>query len=199
MESGGPRRYRQGARAASAARTGERILDAAVAVFWEGPTDRLSLDEVARRAGVSAQTVIRRFGGREGLMAAAGERETERVRRMRDAAPADDPAAAVAVLADHYEEVGDAVIRLLAEEERSPALAAIVRSGREYHARWCARVFAGLLAPVPAADRPRVLAQLTAVCDVYTWKVLRRDAGLDARATLEAIRTMVAAIEEHER
>lgn len=199
MESGATRPYRQGARAATAARTAERILDAASAVFWEQPTDRLSLDEVARRAGVSTQTVIRRFGGREGLMAAAGERESDRVRRMRDAAPEDDPAQAVAVLVAHYEEVGDAVMRLLAEEERSPALAAIVRAGREYHADWCARVFARALERVTAEDRRRVLGQLTAVCDVYTWKVLRRDAGLGARETLIAITELVAAIEEHAR
>ncbi|MEQ8834130.1 MAG: helix-turn-helix domain-containing protein [Miltoncostaeaceae bacterium] len=199
MELESTRPYRQGARAASAARTAERILDAASALFWEQPTDRLSLDEVARRAEVSTQTVIRRFGGRDGLMAAAGEREAARIRRMRDAAPVDDPTEAVAVLAAHYEEVGDAVIRLLAEEERSPALADIVRAGREYHAEWCARVFARTVDGVPAGERARVLAQLTAVCDVYTWKVLRRDAGLGARETLTAITELVAAIEEHER
>jgi AcrR family transcriptional regulator len=44
-------------------------------VFFEEPTASLSLVEVTRRAGVSVQTVIRRFGGREGLLAAAGSAE----------------------------------------------------------------------------------------------------------------------------
>jgi hypothetical protein len=35
---------------------------AAVAVFWQRPVDDIPLKEVARRAGVSVQTVIRRFG-----------------------------------------------------------------------------------------------------------------------------------------
>src|SRR5919204_5155889 len=97
------RPYRMVARAESAAATGERILDAAVAVFWELPGQQVSLDEVARRAGVAVQTVIRRFGGRDGLFAAAAERELERVRRQRDEAPIGDVASAVKVLVEHYE------------------------------------------------------------------------------------------------
>src|SRR5260370_42666326 len=77
------RRYRMVARAEAAATTAERILDAAVEVFWELPTDQISLDEIARRAGVTVQTVIRRFGGREGLLAAAGERAAAKVGRPR--------------------------------------------------------------------------------------------------------------------
>jgi AcrR family transcriptional regulator len=68
------RPYRMVARAEAAAATAERILDAAIEVFWETPGEQFSLDEVARRAGVTVQTVIRRFGGRGGLFAAAAER-----------------------------------------------------------------------------------------------------------------------------
>ena len=75
------RRYRMTARADAAAATRDRILDAAVAVFWERPLVDISLEEVARRAGVSLPTVIRRFGDKAGLFAAAGEREYERIRR----------------------------------------------------------------------------------------------------------------------
>ncbi len=95
------RPYRMVARAEAAAATAERILDAAVEVFWEMPTDQLSLDEVARRAGVSVQTVIRRFGGKAGLLAAASQREVEQVRHQREQAPVDDVAGAVGVLVDH--------------------------------------------------------------------------------------------------
>lgn len=191
------RPYRQSARAAAAARTAERILDAAVEAFWEEPARRLSLDEVARRAGVATQTVIRRFGGRDGLMAAAAEREQARVAEHRDAAPSGDHAAAVAVLVDHYEEYGDRVLRLLAEEHRSPAVAEVAAGGRAYHERWCERVFAAALEQAPADRRVRLRAQLVAACDVYTWKVLRRDLRLDRRdaeaAIAEAVEALVGA------
>lgn len=178
-----PRVYRMGARADAAAATGERILDAAVELFWEQPTDTFSLDDVAHRAGVTVQTVIRRFGGREGLIAAAVARESERVRTQRDEAPVGDVAVAVRVLVEHYEQTGERVLRMLAEQSRIPTLAAIVDSGRALHRQWCARVFAPVLAGRSGVDRQRRLAQLVAVCDVYMWKLLRLDAGLSRRQT----------------
>ena len=171
------------ARAESAAATGERILDAAVEVFWELPREQITLDEVARRAGVAVQTVIRRFGGGEGLFAAAVERETERVRRQRAQAPVGDVAGAVRVLLDHYESLGDRVLKLLAEAEHHPGLREVADRGRVLHGEWCARVFAPALEGRVGVERSRRLAQLVAICDVYTWKLLRRDAGLSRRQT----------------
>jgi AcrR family transcriptional regulator len=181
------RPYRMIARAESAAATGERIIDAAVEAFWEEPGEQVSLDEVARRAGVTVQTVIRRFGGRDGLIAATVEREAERVERQRDQAPVGDVPGAVKVLIDHYEAMGDRVVRMLAEEVRDPALRPIAERGRILHREWCARVFASALEVRTGAERKRVLAQLVAICDVYTWKLLRRDAGLSRRQTELAI------------
>jgi AcrR family transcriptional regulator len=172
-----------GVRAEAAAATAERILDAAVAVFWELPTDKISLDEVGRRAGVTVQTVIRRFGGREGLVAAAAQRESDNIRSHRLQAPVGDVAEAVHVLVDHYEALGDRVLKMLAEEERIPGLRDIADGGRAVHREWCERVFAPLLSGMRRADRERRLAQLVAICDVYTWKLLRRQAGLTRRQT----------------
>lgn len=182
-----PRGYQMTARAASSAATGERILDAALEMFWELPTDQISLDEVALRAGVSVQTVIRRFGGKDGLVAAAAERESAAISRQRDLAPAGDVTVAVQVLVEHYEGFGDRVLRMLAEEERIPALRQIADGGRALHRDWCTRVFAAALDSQSSTVRRRRLAQLVAVCDVYMWKLLRRDAGLSRRQTELAI------------
>jgi AcrR family transcriptional regulator len=171
------------ARAEAAAATGERILDAAVEVFWESLGGQASLEEVAHRAGVSVQTVIRRFGGRDGLMAAAVEREAQRVVEQRELAPVGDAPGAVRILVDHYEELGDRVLKMLSEEDRVPALREIADRGRQLHREWCERVFAPALEGLTGVDRERRLAQLVAICDVYTWKLLRRDAGLSRRQT----------------
>ncbi|MDO8732683.1 MAG: helix-turn-helix domain-containing protein [Actinomycetota bacterium] len=170
-------------RAQTALETGERILDAATELFWEGPSDQLSMDEVARRAGISVRTVIRRFGGKQGLLAAAADREIQRERHERGRAPVGDVVTAVEVLVDHYEASGDQVLKMLAEEQRLPALRSIVDMGRELHRDWCARVFAQGLTGLTGVERQRRLAQLVAVCDVYMWKLLRRDAGLSRRQT----------------
>jgi hypothetical protein len=110
-------------------------------------------------------------------------RESEKVRRQRDEALPGDPAGAVGVLIAHYELFGDRVLKMLAEEERIPALKAIIDRGRTLHRAWCARVFAPALARLRGSERERRLAQFVAVCDVYTWKLLRRDAGLSRRQT----------------
>jgi AcrR family transcriptional regulator len=178
------------ARAQAAAQTRERILDATVEVFFEEPTASISLDEVARRAGVTVQTVIRRFGGREGLLAAAGARESEKVRREREVEPGDF-ARAVKVLVDHYERTGDRVLRMLAEESRSAALRGVADRGRRMHRGWCQTVFAPALGRLSGLERERRLAQLIAVCDVYTWMLLRRRCGLSRRQTELALLELI--------
>jgi AcrR family transcriptional regulator len=177
------RPYRMVARAEATAASAERILDAAVELFWERPAEQISLEEVAKRSGLSVQTVIRRFGSKEGLLAAAGKRESERVQGLRDEAPVGDTIVAVRVLVEHYELLGDRVLKLLAEEQRLPELRPIADQGRALHRDWCRRVFAQALRGRAGVERRRRLAQLVAVCDVYTWKLLRRDSGLSRRQT----------------
>ena len=187
MNEATPRRYRQNVRARRAAQTAERILDAFVALFWERPGAAFSLDDVAARAGVTVQTVIRRFGGRDGLMSAAVEREHARVARERDPAEIADPRDAVRQLVDHYERDGDGAFRLLATELHEPALAPLAERGRTLHRDWCAAAFGASLAGLDAATRTRRMAQVVAVCDVYTWKLLRRDGGLTRADTETAL------------
>lgn len=179
------------ARAQTAAATRARILDAAIVLFWEQPLLDMPLEVVADRAGVSLPTVIRHFGDRQGLLVAAAEREYERVRRQRDEAPVGDTRGAVHILVEHYEELGDAVLRLLAEEQRAPGLRQIGDQGRTYHAAWCERVFAPALTDLDGTARVRRLAQLIGVTDVFMWKLLRRDRGLSRLETEVALREMI--------
>jgi AcrR family transcriptional regulator len=62
-----------------AARTDQVILDATLSVLADVGLARLSLEEVASRAGVSRQTLYRWFGSREGLVTATVRREEERL------------------------------------------------------------------------------------------------------------------------
>ena len=68
-----------------------------------------------------------------------------------------------------------------------PAFAEITAVGRAYHCDWVARVFAPWLDTRAGAGRERLHAQLVAVCDVYTWFLLRRQAGLSRRSAEEEI------------
>jgi AcrR family transcriptional regulator len=192
-----PRRaYRMTARAESAHATGERILDAAEELFWAGPVGGISLDAVAERAGVTVQTVLRRYESKDGLVAAAAARAADRVRRQRDEAPVGDVAGAVANLLDHYEALGDRALRLLAEEDSGPTMREIVHTGRGVHRDWVHRTFAPQLAPLRGEKRARRSAQLVAVTDVYMWKLLRRDAKLSRPQAERAIRELIEGLEQ---
>ena len=188
------RPYRMRARAEAAAETGRRILEAVVELHTERFFDQVTLDDVAARAGVTVQTVIRRFGNKERLIEAAAEEGKRQVVRQRDQAPVGDIEGAVKNLVDHYEEWGDSALRLLAQEERVAAFRSVTEAGRALHYQWVERVFAPLLAERTGNARRRLLAELIAICDVYFWKILRRDVGLSREQTELAIRETILAL-----
>jgi AcrR family transcriptional regulator len=187
------RQYRQDARAASAAATAERILDAFIALARERWLDEVTLDEVARDAGVTVQTVIRRFGGKDGLLDAAAERMGRQIQAVRETAPGRIAEGIAALLRD-YEETGDMVVRLLAQELRYPALRPLMDRGRAWHKEWLEGLFAPFLEPLGQADRERRVAQLVIMTDVYAWQLLRRDQGRSTAEAREIIEEGVRAI-----
>lgn len=190
-DGAGKRRYRMGARAEAAEATGERILDAAEAAFYEQPGDEVTLAAVAESAGVTVQTVLRRFGNRQALFGAALTRAVTRVSQQRGSAPVGDVEGTVRVLVDHYEELGDRVLRILGEEERNRVLHTLTDLGRAYHREWCKHVFAPTLGELAGTELERRTAQLVAVTDVYVWKLLRRDQGLSREKTELAMRELI--------
>lgn len=74
------RRYSMTVRAEQAARTRERILDAALAAYRERGISATSLQAIARRADVSAATVLNHFGSADELARVAVERLTDDLR-----------------------------------------------------------------------------------------------------------------------
>lgn len=188
------RPYVQTARARSAALTEERILDSAHARFAAADYDDVTLDQVAADAGVTVQTVLRRFASKEGIVHALSDRIGTQVLAQRGAAPVGDLAGAVANLVEHYELEGDLVLHLLRQELRVRAYADVTARGRRLHADWCARVFAPWLDALDGADRRRRTAQVVAVCDVHTWSLLRRQAGLSRRQTELALAELLTGV-----
>lgn len=181
------RSYAMSARADSFQQTGDQILAAAFERFRVATYDEVTLDQIATDAEVSVQTVIRRFGSKEGLVEAIAEIRKAQVEAQRDQAPVGDPAEAVENLVAHYESEGDLMMHLLRQERRVPAIATIVDHGREVHAEWCDRVFAPWLATRTGVARQRLRAQVVAICDLYTWHLLRRQQGLSQRQTRLAL------------
>ena len=174
------------ARADAAAATRERLLASAWRHFSEHPYEQVRLADIAADAGVTVQTLHLRFGTKDELFVAAWVWAIQPEGARRDAAPVGDTRAAVRLLYDSYELQGDAVLRMLAEEERIPAIHAMADFGRAWHREWVQRTFAPLLAGLRGATRERRLIALIVASDLLVWKLLRREMGLD-RGTAERI------------
>lgn len=174
------------ARAEAAERTGERILDAMLARFADTPYEHVRLEDVAEDAGVTVQTVIRRFGGKAALMVGVAERELERIVEARTSAGAASPGSVLAALVQHYERYGDLILKMYSEAPLVPGLPELAARGRSYHVAWCQGVFADRL-PLEGALRARRIAQVVALCDATTWRILRRDGALTPMETETAL------------
>jgi len=176
------RHYHQQARAESSEATGRRIIDAFLARLLNQWFDEITLDRVAEDAGVTVQTIVRRFGSKDGLLASAVKVMAVQIEARRTA-PAGNVQELVTRLIEDYEHTGDGVIRLLALEPRYPALQEVLEFGRKEHRRWVATAFAEPLSKLDAPGRANALDALVVAMDVYTWKLLRRDMGRSAAGT----------------
>jgi AcrR family transcriptional regulator len=171
------RPYRQTARAAAAESLRRGVVTAFNDLLLGRWIDEITLDEVAASAGTTRQTVIRLFGGKDGLLQAVlGLLRAEAAPRT--SMPADDSGrAALEALIAHYESVGDMVVRFLAQEERHPALQPLLAQGRREHRAWVAERFGSIQSGLNELERERQITRLVVATDIYTWKLLRRDFG----------------------
>jgi AcrR family transcriptional regulator len=187
------RPYVMRARADAVAGTRRRILQAAFELSAEVLWLEIALADVAERAGVSVQTILRHFGSREALFEALRTFAHAQIVAER-ATPAGDAAAAVQVIFSHYEARGDAVLRFLGQELWDERVKQITEQGRRTHRAWVQAVFAPQLAARPSAGREALTDLLVVATDVYTWKLLRRDKNLDRRTAERRVRYMIDAL-----
>ncbi len=187
------RTYTMRARAVAVEETRRRILDATFALTTERLLPEIGLEAVAQSAGVSVQTVLRQFGNRAGLFEATIDHAARLIAAERRV-PSGDLAGALQVLVDHYELRGDAVLLLLAQESSDPLVRRVVESGRGVHRTWVTDVFASSLAPLTGPALAEAVDLLVVSTDLYTWKLLRRDRGLDRSSTEHHISRLVSAV-----
>ncbi|MDQ3760041.1 MAG: TetR/AcrR family transcriptional regulator [Actinomycetota bacterium] len=183
------------ARAEAAKATETGVLDAAIELFTESAYEDVSLERVARAAGVTKRTVIRRFGTKEELFTSAMARGRDEGMPQRDAAPVDDVPGAVRNVVEHYERWGKNRLRMISQEDRIPVVREDVEIGRHFHRRWVESTFHSLLAGATGAHRKRRIYGLLALTDVYTWKLLRLDHGLSRAETERTLIELINSLE----
>lgn len=193
-EEGEERRpYRMRARAAATAATGERLLAAAWRHFATRPYEDVALREIAAEAQVTVQTLHARLGSKDELFAAAYAWFGSDELASRPAAPTTDVAAAVASVFDRYEQHGRAILRMLSQEERIPAVQRMTDAGRAYHRHWAEVTFAPRLRDLRGQAHERRLAAIAVATDLLVWKLLRLDMGMERERAERVVLEMIGA------
>jgi AcrR family transcriptional regulator len=179
--------------------TSRRVLDAALALAAASGLRHLSMDEVARRAGVGRMTVYRRFGSRGALVDALAVRECRRcLEQMDAAAPPDAPVAdqvaegfvtALRIAREHP------LLNRLARVEPESVLAALAADGGAVFAaargfvaaRLRASQEAGVLGPAAVDEAAEVLVRLAFSFVLLQDSVLALDDDDAVRATARRV------------
>lgn len=176
------RAYDMTRRAQGAESTRRRVAAAALELFMERDYEEVTLNEIARAAGVSHQTVLNHCRSKAGVVLASGELFSEQVAELQTDAVPGDLASVVRATCTRYEVLGDANARWDALGERFPEVADALARGRASRQEWLQEMLGDLLPDQPE-ERRRVLYGLHAALDVHTWKLFRRDFGLSREQT----------------
>lgn len=188
-----PRPYEQKARARAAEASSRRILEAFLKRAEDQWFEDITLDALAQDAGVTVQTVVRKFGNKAGILEEAHRQMGESVHLRRVVSPGDIDGA-IGVLSQDYEQVGRLVLRLLSQEERHPVLHPAIERGRQGHRDWLALVFDPSLRPLSPAARTATLDALVAATDIYVWKLVRLDMARPSAAFKRVVKRLVLGV-----
>lgn len=195
MTGSRPRAYDMTKRSDAVAGTRRRIAEAALALFKERDYDDVSLNEIARAAGVSHQTILNHCENKAGVLLAAGELFSEEIRDLEADALPGDVTSVVHTTCVRYEVLGDANARWAAMATRAPEVADGLARGRLGFQAWLEEMLGDLM---PDGDDPderrRVLLGLHAALDVFAWKLLRRDLGLSQEQTEAQLTDLVLGV-----
>ena len=112
----------------------------------------------------------------------------------RRAVPSGDVVAIVDGIVNDYEASGDMVLRVLAQEDRLPALKELADYGRTQHRQWLSQSFSPQLAGKSPEEAEWMLDGLMGALDLYVWKILRKDRGRSPPETARIMRSLVQGI-----
>jgi AcrR family transcriptional regulator len=186
-----PRPYQSSRRREGSEQTRARLLEAASAILAAG--DRISLDAVAKKAGVTRLTVYNQFGSRQALLEAVFDDIAERggLHRIREAMANPDPHVAlrqvVAIFCDFWSVHRGALWRLHAASAADPEFEESLRARNERR-RHLLSVLAGRMMegrdkpPEAVTELVDVLFALTSVA--FFWELAAQGRKTDVACRL---------------
>jgi len=184
-----------------AAQTRADILDAARVLFGRDGYSATSINDIAREAGVSVQTIYARLGSKRGMLVALVDRIDDEA-GLAETRPllegATDPAELLANYVNltrrFHERCGDVIGALVSAVGAEPDIAEFAAEGRRRHRFGCSvvvRRLAALDGLTPRLSEPAAIAALTLLTAHESWMELHRETGLTWG---EAERTMLVLV-----
>jgi TetR/AcrR family transcriptional regulator of autoinduction and epiphytic fitness len=189
-----PAKGQRDGRTVRAERTRQALVDALLALLYEGQLQRISA-----RAGVSERSLFQHFADREALYQAVAVQQYERI------VPTLDPVDASLPLEERIEAFASQRGRLLETvtpvrraalllEPESEVVSGWLQSTRRQKAREVERVFRPELEKVEQRERGVLLAALVAASAWTTWEGLRAHQRLSEDRSRAAMRATLTAL-----
>lgn len=171
----------------------DAVLEALVKHLEAGDADAVSMEDLAREAGVSRRTLYRYFPARADLIAAAGDFVRGRVLNTETAiGPGGIAATFRAGVA--RAEAHPRLARALLATESGRAVRGSFRKGRVEAIRGEVKALAPHL---PRREAERAAALLTHLCSLNAWVSLQDESGLSPERAQEAILWAIELIQKN--
>jgi AcrR family transcriptional regulator len=185
------RPYRQIARAEATEDLRSRIVHAFLNALKARWLDDITLDDVAAEARTTRQTVIRMFGGKEGLLKAAVDIWPAEVEAQVRTPECKTVEALAAAMVGMLEELGDMYLRVLCLAPRYPDLEHFVALGRARHRQWFTDTLRPILEGRGASEIEQIINECLIASDTYSWSLLRHSFGKSVEETVSTITDMM--------
>jgi|GEM_PF-1331793 len=183
--------YDNSKRLIDAENTKIKIIKAYGSLWSSHSIKNITLEMVAKEAGVSTKTILRKFESKNGLtneslVYLAGEIESERT-----ITKVGDVNEILKALLLNYEKMGEAAIRTINLEPELEVARQIGAKGRALHRDWCIQMFAPYLPNEQSADYEIQLTSFIAATEIYLWKLMRKDLKLSKEQTFSIFKNLV--------
>ena len=185
------RPYRQTARAEATQDLRSRIVQAFLSALKVQWLDDITLDDVAEKARTTRQTIIRMFGGKEGLLKAAVEIWPAEVEAQVRTPECKTVEALAAAMVGMLEEFGSMYLRVLSLAPRYPDLDHFVALGRARHRQWFTDTLTPLLEGRDSSEIAQIINECLIASDTYSWSLLRHSFGKSAEEAQSTITDMM--------
>lgn len=131
MKSKAVRKYAMTNRSKAAEQTAQDIIRVLGELWMEYSLHEITLELIAERSGVTTRTILRKYGSKEGIFAAAMKKDPAGIQSIKSQAIPGNIKSIASVLMQEYELTGMASVRTLAIEHDMPFAAKILRKGRK--------------------------------------------------------------------